>query len=183
MVEASQIDWAAHDNDIVGVISEMQDFEAAIKTVMSFAIEDGNTLVIATADHETGGLSIGSKASSEDFYYWDIGVIRTFRYTPAKIADDAQVSGDLIGAFHQATSLKLTEDEKQKLQKTDLADWEKTRRAVSEVINKRSFTGWTTYGHTGVDVNLYAYGPGSEALRGHWDNVRVGQLIFEMLDK
>jgi alkaline phosphatase len=183
VIEASQIDWAAHDNDIVGVISEMQDFETAIKTVMDFATEDGNTLVIATADHETGGLSIGSKASGEDFYYWDIGVIKTFKYTPAKMTDDAQASGDLIAAFQKVTSLELTEDEKEKLLKVDLEDWEQTRRAVSEVINKRSFTGWTTYGHTGVDVNLYAFGPGSEAFRGHWDNTRVGQLIFELLDQ
>jgi alkaline phosphatase len=181
MVEGSQIDWAAHDNDIVGVISEMQDFDLAVAAMLEFAHDEGNTLVIATADHETGGLSIGSKDSGEDLYFWDVDVIKTFSHTPAKITDEAQASGNLIDAFHDATTLNLTEKERKNLGRVDLANWDKTRRAVSQVINRRSYTGWTTYGHTAVDVNLYAYGPGSESLRGHWENTRLGQRIFQLL--
>lgn len=60
MVEGSQIDWAGHDNDIVGAMSEMEDFEKAFKAAIEFAKKDKNTLVIATADHATGGLSLGA---------------------------------------------------------------------------------------------------------------------------
>ncbi|WP_217608794.1 alkaline phosphatase, partial [Bacillus sp. GbtcB15] len=60
MVEGSQIDWAGHDNDIVGAMSEMEDFERAFKAAIEFAKKDKNTLVVATADHATGGLSLGA---------------------------------------------------------------------------------------------------------------------------
>ncbi|TAI19822.1 alkaline phosphatase, partial [Bacillus velezensis] len=60
MVEGSQIDWAGHDNDIVGAMSEMEDFEQAYKAAIDFAKKDKHTLVVATADHSTGGYSIGA---------------------------------------------------------------------------------------------------------------------------
>lgn len=60
MVEGSQIDWAAHDNDTVGAMSEVKDFEQAYKAAIDFAKKDKHTLVIATADHTTGGFTIGA---------------------------------------------------------------------------------------------------------------------------
>ncbi len=54
MVEGDQIDWAGHDNDIVGAMSEMKDFEKAYKAKIAFAKKDKHTLVVATADHTTG---------------------------------------------------------------------------------------------------------------------------------
>ena len=53
--------------------------------------------------------------------------------------------------------------------------------AFGKVISDRALVGWTTYGHTAVDVNLYAYGPGSEALRGHHDNTDVGRFVIDSL--
>lgn len=58
MVEGSQIDFACHDNDSTTLVEEMIDFNKAINVVLDFAEKDGNTLVIVTADHETGGLTI-----------------------------------------------------------------------------------------------------------------------------
>lgn len=58
MVEGSQIDWGAHDNDINYMVSELLDFDNTIGQVLDFAEKDGNTLVIITADHETGGLTL-----------------------------------------------------------------------------------------------------------------------------
>ncbi len=58
MVEGSQIDWAAHDNDIESVINEMIDFDRAVGKALEFAKKDGQTLVIVTSDHDTGGLSL-----------------------------------------------------------------------------------------------------------------------------
>jgi alkaline phosphatase len=58
MVEGSQIDWGGHANDAQYVINEMKDFDKAIGAVLDFAEKDGNTLVIITADHETGGMSL-----------------------------------------------------------------------------------------------------------------------------
>ena len=60
MVEGSQIDWGGHANDGKYVIEEMKDFEKVIGLAMDFAEKDGNTLVVITADHETGGLALSS---------------------------------------------------------------------------------------------------------------------------
>ena len=58
MVEGSQIDFACHGNDSTWMMDEMLDFDYAIKVALDYAKEKGNTLVVVTADHETGGLSL-----------------------------------------------------------------------------------------------------------------------------
>lgn len=58
MIEGSQIDWGGHDNDVSYVVNEMVDFDNAVGKALQFAAKDGETLVIVTADHETGGFGI-----------------------------------------------------------------------------------------------------------------------------
>ena len=58
MVEGSQIDFACHANDSTWMMDEMMDFNYAIKVALDYAKEKGNTLVVVTADHETGGLTL-----------------------------------------------------------------------------------------------------------------------------
>lgn len=58
MVEGSQIDWASHDNKSDQIMIEMSDFDDAIGEVVDFAEKNPETLVIVTADHETGGYSL-----------------------------------------------------------------------------------------------------------------------------
>ena len=66
MIEGSQIDWGGHANNSEYIVAEMLDFNKAVGAVLDFAKEDGNTLVIVTADHETGGyaINIGSTQDS-----------------------------------------------------------------------------------------------------------------------
>ncbi len=63
MIEGSQIDWGGHAGNSKYIINEMLDFDKAVGEVLEFAKQDGNTLVIVTADHETGGYALvkGSK--------------------------------------------------------------------------------------------------------------------------
>ncbi len=58
MVEGSQIDFACHAGDSTWMIDEMLDFDYAVKVALDYAKEHGNTLVVVTADHETGGLTM-----------------------------------------------------------------------------------------------------------------------------
>ncbi|MDD4189842.1 MAG: alkaline phosphatase [Mangrovibacterium sp.] len=58
MVEGSQIDWGGHQNNVSYIAEEMLDFDRAIGKALDFAAKDGKTLIIVTADHETGGFSI-----------------------------------------------------------------------------------------------------------------------------
>lgn len=60
MIEGSQIDWGGHDNNSEYVVQEVKDLDAAVKVVLDFAKENGETLVVLTADHETGGMAINS---------------------------------------------------------------------------------------------------------------------------
>jgi len=58
MIEGSQTDWGGHANDAAYIVDEMIDFDNAVGKALEFAAKDGETLVIVTADHETGGLGI-----------------------------------------------------------------------------------------------------------------------------
>ena len=58
MIEGSQIDWGGHANEMDYVLSEFEEFNTTIHRVLEFAKANGNTLVIVTADHETGGLTL-----------------------------------------------------------------------------------------------------------------------------
>lgn len=61
MSEGSQIDWGGHQNDGPYLVSELVDFDNAIGKALDFAEKDGNTLVIVTSDHETGGFTLSGK--------------------------------------------------------------------------------------------------------------------------
>ncbi len=58
MIEGSQIDWGGHNNVINDVVNETLDLDKAVGIALKYAVEDGNTLIVVTADHETGGLSV-----------------------------------------------------------------------------------------------------------------------------
>jgi len=60
MIEGSQIDNAGHGNQVAFMIAEMNDFERVVDAVLDYAEKDGETLVIVTADHETGGFTLGA---------------------------------------------------------------------------------------------------------------------------
>jgi alkaline phosphatase len=60
MVEGSQIDWGGHDNDADYLIKELLDFDKTLGVALDFAKQNGETLIIVTADHETGGFTLSS---------------------------------------------------------------------------------------------------------------------------
>ncbi|NQZ60426.1 MAG: alkaline phosphatase, partial [Lentisphaeraceae bacterium] len=66
MVEGSQIDWGGHDNDGEYIISEMLDFNKTLGQVLKYAEKNKNTLVVVTADHETGGFTLASKNDTSE---------------------------------------------------------------------------------------------------------------------
>jgi len=92
MIEGSQIDWGGHANDGKWIITEMIDFDKVIGAVLDFAEKDGNTLVVVTADHETGGFAIQKEskmdslvtAFTSDYHTGDL--IPVFAYGPGSEA-------------------------------------------------------------------------------------------------
>ena len=65
MLEGSQVDWAGHANDLNYLKREMQDFDEAVELALDYATQNQDTLVVATADHETGGLLIESSSPTD----------------------------------------------------------------------------------------------------------------------
>lgn len=60
MVEGSQIDFGGHANNTIYVVNEMLDFDRTIGQALEFAANDGETLIVVTADHETGGMALAA---------------------------------------------------------------------------------------------------------------------------
>jgi alkaline phosphatase len=58
MIEGSQIDWGGHADNTIYIVNEMLDLDQAIGKALEFAAKDGETLIVVTADHETGGLAL-----------------------------------------------------------------------------------------------------------------------------
>ncbi|SFB13980.1 MULTISPECIES: alkaline phosphatase [unclassified Bacillus (in: firmicutes)] len=181
MIEGSQVDWAGHDNDIVGAMSEMEDFERAYKAAIEFAKKDKHTLVVATADHSTGGYSIGANG----VYNWFGEPIKAAKRTPDFMAAEIAKGEDVettLKTYIDQNLLALTTAEIQSVK--DAAVSKKTAdidNAIETIFNNRSHTGWTTGGHTGEDVPVYAFGPYKERFAGHKDNTDHAKIIFEIL--
>lgn len=179
MVEGSQIDWAGHDNDVVAAMSEMEDFERAFQVAIDFAKKDGHTLVVATADHSTGGFSLGAAGE----YNFNVEPIKAAKRTPDFMANEIAGGADVETVLSQYIALELTPEEIQSVKATVGKDVADIDNAIEEIFNTRSFTGWTTGGHTGEEVPVYAYGPGKENFAGLIDNTKNADVIFEIFKK
>jgi len=180
MVEGSQIDWAGHDNDIVAAMSEMKDFEGAFEAAIEFAKKDKHTLVVATADHSTGGYSIGA----DGIYNWFADPIKAAKRTPdfmaTEIANGANVE-ETLKTYIDQDLLKLTKEEIDAVKAVADKKVVEIDNAIENIFNKRSYTGWTTGGHTGEDVPVYAFGPSSDRFAGQIDNTDHAKIIFDIL--
>lgn len=181
MVEGSQIDWAGHDNDIVSAMSEMEDFEKSIEAAIEFAKKDKHTLVVVTADHSTGGYSIGA----DGIYNWFGEPIKAAKRTPDFMAAEIMKGGnvkEILTTYIDQNMLALTDEEIQSVEEA-AADGKQANidNAIEEIFNKHSHTGWTTGGHTGEDVPVYAYGPYKERFAGQIDNTKNAEIIFGLL--
>ena len=102
MIEGSQIDWGGHANDSKYIISEAIDFDNAIGAILEYAKEDGETLVIVTADHETGGYAINSGSKMGEI----VGAFTTDSHTAALIPVYAYGPGaELFAGIYENTAI------------------------------------------------------------------------------
>ncbi|MFF2448348.1 alkaline phosphatase [Neobacillus sp. NPDC058068] len=177
LVEGSQIDWAGHDNDIVGAMSEVKDFEAAFKTAIQFASDREDTIVIATADHSTGGMSI----ARNDNYRWDPSVIKSITSTPSVIARRLHDTKDMTILKHHMP-FSLHEEDLKTIESTLEMEVEDSKETLINIINHYSSTGWTTKGHTGEDVPIYAYGLNRHLFSGRMENSDIPRILFQIMD-
>ena len=179
MIEGSQIDWAGHDNDIVSAMSEMEDFEKSFKAAIEFAKKDKHTLVIATADHSTGGYSIGANG----IYNWFGEPIKAAKRTPDFMAAEIVKGADVEETLQKYIDLELTTKEIQSVKDAATKKEVDIDNAIEKIFDNRSNTGWTTSGHTGEDVPVYAFGPSADRFAGQIENTDHAKIIFDILQK
>ncbi|GAS83318.1 alkaline phosphatase [Paenibacillus amylolyticus] len=185
MVEGSKVDWAAHANDPIGIISDVLAFDDAVKVAMDFAKADGETAVVAVTDHGNGGLTIGNNATSGTY---DKEPLSTF-IGPLK---KAKLTGEGVEAKLNAKRTNIKAVMKQYYGITDLTSEEiatikaaepgSLNYAIGPMISKRAGIGWTTGGHTGGDVVLYTYAPNNDRPFGVIDNTDVAKYMARVLD-
>ena len=84
------------------------------------------------------------------------------------------MAADLLG-------FELTQEEIVSLSAIESDKPSSFHKAISNILDNRTNTGWTTSGHTGVDVPIFSKGLGSERFRGYLDNTQIAQIIFELL--
>lgn len=163
MVEGSKVDWAAHKNDPVGMISEVLSFDDAVGEALDFARKDGNTMVVAVTDHGNSGLTLGNHGTNENYKTLSPGKF----IQPLKQAR-LTVKGATSQLKKDRSNLKkvLSSYGLGNLSKKEYCAMQHTKTVEDlegEMVNlmaKRANLGFTTHGHTGEDVFLYAYGPG-----------------------
>jgi alkaline phosphatase len=177
MVEGSQIDWCSHANDIACALAEMHDFAQAVQVARDFVDANPDTLLLITADHETGGLSLGR----DGHYAWHADVIRGVTATAPVLASRLLASDPWLRTWYDHTNITLTQEDREHLQAARQQGEAALADAIKSLINQRSFTGWSTGGHTAVDVPLMAYGKGSEQFHGYLDNAEIGRRLMELL--
>lgn len=183
MVEGSQIDWASHANDVAGMLHEMDDFHQAVTAAIKFAHDDGETLVLVTADHETGGFSIGHRYDGKSHYKFNPSPVAGLKQSIQRYAEQA---------LHDKSMAHFITDLGAEITAREILLWNKhlssaepeletIKDLFKQIINRVTYSGWTTNGHTGVDVNLYAYGPGAEYFRGHHLNTFIGKTLLNWI--
>jgi alkaline phosphatase len=177
LIEASQVDWAGHGNDIGSSMAEMHDLAVALEWLEQYLVKHPDTLLVVTADHSTGGLSIGANGN----YSWSPKWLKNLKASPVEIATQLMTIKNRGALASDLMGFELTTEEVSSLNVIESDKPRPLHNAISKILDNRSNTGWTTTGHTGVDVPIFAKGLGSERFRGHMDNTRIAQTVFELL--
>lgn len=111
-------------------------------------------MVVTTADHSTGGLSLGKG----DQYNWLTEPLHAAKRTPDFMAEEIIKNGNVEKTVTEYIDFQLSEAELKAVKTaSESKDVEKIAQALRKIFDERSNTGWTTGGHTGEDVNVYAY--------------------------
>ena len=183
MIEASRIDHAAHGNDPVGHLGDILAYNEAVRVAREWAARDGETLVVATADHETGGMTLGRGGA----YFWDpaplLRATSSIEALGPRLNRSMETDGDPVELIREAAGVAELEEGMDEAIRGMMASGDETalREMVVGLLSEPAGIGWTTSGHTAVDVGLYAWGPGAERFTGRMVNADVGRALFAAL--
>lgn len=201
MVEGGKIDWSSHSNDAATTIREVLDFNESVQLAYDFYKKHPNeTLIVVTADHETGGLMVGNGGStlktgnlrhqkvSQDALSKKIGKLRTEK--PNASWDDVK---DLLATnLGLWTAVKIDPNDEEVLKnaykksfidhqnetsKSLYANDDKIASLAVNILNKLASVSWASGSHSAAYIPVYAIGAGSELFNHKMDNIDIPKKI------
>lgn len=202
MLEDGRIDWCCHDNDFASAVKEILAFDEAVKAAKDFYLKHpDDTLIVVTADHETGGLSLGKNEKLAE-------VVKSQQCSKGKMLkivnsmkNEKASFEKVLAKMEELFGLKdLNDSEKESIKKAydvfmgnDAADTRPEEikkmyggknpliQACSQIADKRAGVTWSTGGHSGAKVRTTAIGAGSENFAKDMDNTEIPQTIRKVM--
>ena len=204
MVEGGKIDYAGHANDAATTFAEVEDFDNAIRVAYEFYEQHPDeTLIVVTADHETGGIVLGTGK-----YDLNLQALKYQRMSVNKLSAKLnelrkktnnkvtwEMAQQLLGEhFGLGNPLKLNKQQESRLRKAyddnfkdqetayDESMYQKDERLATvakEIINEIAMVGWTSGSHSNGYVPVYAIGAGAEKFCHRTDNAELPMKIAE----
>ena len=204
MVEGGKIDWACHSNDGATVLAEVQDFDNAIKVAYEFYEQHPEeTLIIITADHETGGLSLGTgsydlnlqafkaqKVSENGFTSILNGLRKKYKNqvpweaVQQALKDNFGFWGTVKLNEKQEARLKAVYDktfgnQPVALEKSEYLQNEQLAGEAKRILNSIARMGWNSGGHSAGFVPVFAIGANAHLFQGRLNNTEIPVKIAE----
>lgn len=204
IIEGGSIDWACHSNDAATVIHEVQDLDKAIGVAYEFYQQHPDeTLIVVTADHETGGLGLGTGS-----YELNLGVLSNQKISEREFSkvlhhlrkkNNGNVSWDIVKKslcenFGFWKKVQLTPQQEDRLKMAyessfinDIglveSEYQKDEAVAAEakkIINEIALVDWISKGHSASFVPVFALGVGAEDFQSRTDNAEIPRKIAEI---
>ncbi len=205
MVEGGKIDWACHSNDAATAFREVVDLNESIRQALQFyENHPDETLIVISADHETGGLVLGTGAYAlnlQALQYQRVSetaftsILNSLRRQTGNRVTWEQARQALADNFGFWNELKLTEQQEKRLEevycrtftgsdvemeKSEYAQDEPLAAEAVRIINEIAMVGWVSGGHSAGYVPVFAIGAGADHFQGRMDNVEIPARIAEI---
>ena len=204
MIEGGKIDWACHANDAATAFREIQDFDNSIKIAYEFYKKHPDeTLIVITADHETGGFVLGTGKYELNLKVLanqkvsEAGFTRIIRDVRRQYGNDVPwkaVEKALADNFGFWNAVELTEKDTERLkmvyeksfrggevnmEKSLYAKTEPIAAEAKRIMSEKALIGWISGGHSAGFVPVCAVGAGAELFAGRTDNAQIPVKIAE----
>lgn len=200
MVEGGMVDYACHGDDAATAIGEVWDMNEAMKVAYAFYEQHPDeTLILVTADHETGGLALGNSdytlhldlLQHQQCSAWVLSDLITQLFK-----ENEQPTWEQVQAIYRARlgfweAVEITKDEEEDLKelyeaalKHQIKDTKTMYKTINKLgdegialLNKKAHIGWTTRAHSAHTVPVFAIGPGAQSFSGWHDNTEIVPLL------
>ena len=172
MVEGGKIDTACHWNDAAAAIAEVLDFDQAVGAAFAFARQHPETLVVVTADHETGGLRLTDKLEVQQL----MKSTASTEFMQRQL-DKQRTNVESVLRQYAQCNISLTPEQRDTLAKAN-----NPGVILGSILSQASGIEWSGTGHTSQPVPILTYGPGAGSFSGRLENAEVGKRLAQVID-